>query len=384
MQLKTLFAAFAIAIAGCGLGDTDQSEKQNDVNTGEMTEAIDGGNGKPSGKKEQNNKNGNWEKMVMHPFYDQQGQVMAVMPFPSTWQIHRNQPKGTPTITGPDGIKVIDYPTQSYTYTNDPNMQQMYYRSGKQLRAFPGIEDVIQQDIVPWCSNQGYEFVRYYEIPEVTKINKWYNDQLYKALPTHTEVVAIGTEWKSRNGDPFFLLMHLTNHTSEYTQGWYYICTTLQAANSQFEKAKKQLIFSLANTHYPLEPIMAFNRMEAEKAGRSWAAHNQRMAQNQANFEAHQRAHVNKSNAINDAIMNGWRERNAASDRSHEQFVDVITERTNVVDPSTGQRYKVSSGSNQYWMNSNGEYIGTNSHDYNPNLDENMNNQRWEELKEVK
>ena len=50
----------------------------------------------------------------------------------------------------------------------------------------------------------------------------------------------------------------------------------------------------------------------------------------------------------------------------------------------TGQRYKVSSGSNQYWMNSNGEYIGTDRQDYNPNLDENMNNVKWQELNEVK
>lgn len=108
------------------------------------------------------------------------------------------------------------------------------------------------------------------------------------------------------------------------------------------------------------------------------------MAQNQANFEASQRAHVNRTNAINDAIMSGWQQRNAASDKQQEQFLDVINERTNVVDASTGQKYKVSSGSNQYWMNSNGEYIGTQHHDYNPNLDDNMNNQKWQELQEVK
>ncbi|MBK6838291.1 MAG: hypothetical protein IPG90_08435 [Bacteroidetes bacterium] len=73
-----------------------------------------------------------------------------------------------------------------------------------------------------------------------------------------------------------------------------------------------------------------------------------------ANFEAQQRAFVNKSNAINDAIMNGWRANNAASDKQQEQRVDGIYERTNVVDPSNGQRYKVAAGANQYWMNSNG------------------------------
>ncbi len=167
-------------------------------------------------------------------------------------------------------------------------------------------------------------------------------------------------------------------------QNWSYWLSGLTAETTHFESAKKQLIFSLANVRYALEPIAAYNQREAQKAGQSWAAHNQRMAQNQAAFEAQQRAFVNKSNAINDAIMNGWRERNASSDRQHEQFVDAITEKTKVTNTATGQTYKVQSGYNQYWMNNNGEYISTNQYDYNPNLDDAMNNQQWEELKETK
>ncbi len=167
-------------------------------------------------------------------------------------------------------------------------------------------------------------------------------------------------------------------------QGWYYMCNGLEAEPAHFEKAKKQFIFALSNTRYNLEPIMEYNQQEAQRVGQSWAAHNQRMAQNQANFEASQRAFVNRSNAINDAIMSGWRERNAASDKSHEQFIDVINERENVVDPNSGQKYKVASGSNQYWMNSNGEYIGSNLQGYDPNLDKNMDPQKWQELKKAK
>jgi predicted oxidoreductase (fatty acid repression mutant protein) len=36
----------------------------------------------------------------------------------------------------------------------------------------------------------------------------------------------------------------------------------------------------------------------------------------------------------------------------------------------------LAAGANQYWMNSNGEYIGTQLQNYNPNLDDNMNEQR--------
>ena len=108
------------------------------------------------------------------------------------------------------------------------------------------------------------------------------------------------------------------------------------------------------------------------------------MAANQAAFEAQQIAHVNKSNAINDAIMGNWKANNAASDKNQEQFVDYIYENENVQNTETGKTYKVQQGANQYWMNNDGEYIGTKSNTYNPNQDENMNEKKWQELKKIK
>lgn len=326
----------------------------------------------------------NWQRLMMHAYRDQSGNVIAEMPFPESWQIHERHAQGQPSITGPNGIKVTDYPLQTFMYVTDPQLQQSYYMSGQPMRPMPGIEQVIEQDMAPACARNGFNFVKYYEVPEVTRADKWYNDQLYKAVPCRNEVMAVGTEWKKEDGTPCFLLLHLTTSTTAQMQNWSYWITGLEADPAHFEPARKQLLFSLANVRYALEPIAAYNQREAEKAGQSWAAHNQRMAQNQAAFEAQQRAFVNKSNAINDAIMNGWRERNASSDRQHEQFVDAITERTKVANPGTGQTYKVQSGYNQYWMNANGEYISTNQHDYNPNLDDALNNQNWEKLKEVK
>jgi len=52
-------------------------------------------------------------------------------------------------------------------------------------------------------------------------------------------------------------------------------------------------------------------------------------------------------------------------------------------DPFPGQRYKVASGANQYWMNRNGEYIGVDSPNSNPNLDRLMDQEDWEKLKKV-
>jgi hypothetical protein len=322
----------------------------------------------------------NWEKLTMVPFYDNQGQVIAEAPYPSGWDLKKTAKKGEPSITGPNGVKIMDQSSHSYIYTNDPRMQQIYYQSGQQVRAWPGAEQLIQDDFVPELTNQGWTFVKSYEIPEVSKTDKWYNDQLFKAVPMRTQVEAWGSEWKNAAGEPAFMITHVQVSNSADLQTWYYYSAVLKADKEYFEKARKQYIFSLANTRYALEPIAEYNKSEAQKAGQSWAAFNQRMAQNQAAFEQQQRNHVNKSNAINESIMKGWNDRNASSDRQQEQFVDVINEKTNTIDPSTGKQYKVESHYNNYWMNSNGEYISTNQNDYNPNLDDGVNNQNWQKL----
>ena len=319
----------------------------------------------------------------MHAFRDAQGAVVVEMPFPSTWEVMSKHKQGEPTIVGPNGIKVIDFPLKFFIYTSDPRMQQSYRAAGQQLRPMPGVEQIIQQDFVPWAGGQGLKFVRQYEIPEITKVDRWYNDQLFKAMPTRMQIQTIGSEWETAKGDRYFIVMHLASGDGGTMQNWSYYSTGIQAEKSHFDTAKKQLIFALANARYNLQQILAYNQTEAQKAGQSWAAHNQRMAQNQANFEASQRAFVNRSTAAHDSLMNNWREQNAASDKRQEQFVDTITERTKVVDPSSGQLYKVESGYNHYWMNADGKYLSSDKQDYDPNLDKALNNQKWQELKKT-
>jgi hypothetical protein len=369
----SLLTALSFLVAGCAEGEPPEDGATTErVADAEVQEAA------KSGKSSDQ-----WVKLVMHPFHNAQGVVTVKMPLPSTWEVNSRHQVGEPTIVGPHGVKVIDFPAQNFLYTSDPRMQMVYRQSGQPLRPMPGVERLVQEDLVPWCSSQGLEFVKLYEIPEVTRIDQWYNDQLYKVDSTPSRARAIGTEWKHSSGKPFFMIIHLVSSEGSGLQTWYYWCSGLQADPEHFETARKQLLFGLANAHYNPEPILAYNRQEAERVGRSWAEHNQRMAANQAAFEASQRAFVNRSSAINESIMQGWRERNAASDRSHERFVDTITERTKVADTTTGQHYKVDSGANHYWMNQDGRYIGTDNADYNPNLDDVLNSQSWQQLEKV-
>ena len=374
------YLAIVCLALGCGNGssqnESSDSPKQSPAQSSPPAVAA-------QDSKKPGQASGGWEKLVMHPFRDAQGTVLVEVPFPATWKVMSNVKQGEPTIVGPNGIKIVDYPLQSFLHTSDPQMQQVYRQSGQRLRPMPGVEQIVQQDIGPWAEKRELKFVKQYEIPEVTRMDKWYSDQLYKAMPMQAQIAAIGTEWESASGEPYFILMHLNASNGQNLQTWSYYCSVLQADKAHFEAARKQLIFGLGNARYSLKQIMAYNQMEAEKAGQSWAAHNQRVAQNQANFEASQRAFVNRSTAAHDSLMSSWNERNAASDRTQERFVDTITERTKVVAPSSGQQYKVESGYNHYWMNTDGQYLSTDKQDYDPNLDKSINNQRWQELKKV-
>lgn len=379
MQLNYLILAASIALFGCGNNNNKQQAVTNG-NEAEVSENVSGnGNTTPN----ETNGTGNWQKLVMKQFKDNNGQLLAEMPFPSDWNIGGARNQGEPNITGPNGVKVVDYPAQSFTYPLDQYTQQLYYQSGQKVRTFPGVEELIEQDLKPTCTQQGLQFVRYQEYPEVAKVDQWYSDQLFKAMPTQTTTKAIASEWKMSDGTPVFILLRVNISQTSSMQNWYYMTSVLKADKDYFAQAVKQLVFSISSTRYALAPIQQYNQQEAQRVGQSWAAFNQRMAQNQAAFEAQQRAHINKTNAINDAIMSNYNNRMASMDKNQEQFVDMIREERNVVNSNTGQQYKVESHYNNYWMNNNGEYISTNQNDYNPNLDDNMNNQKWEELKKV-
>lgn len=325
-----------------------------------------------------------WERLIMMPFKNDQGTVIVEMPFPPSWEFHRRHEHGSPHITGPNNTRVIDYPSRSFVYSHSPQLQQVYWQNGKPMRPVPSsIDELIQQDFVPWGDQNGLRFVRHYEIPEIAQIDNWYDDQLFKVAPPRKQINAYGTEWVRDNGDPFFLLIRFNETEMLETISWSYFCTSLEAERDHYERAKQQLVFGIANAHYNPGPIMDFNRAEAERANQSWAAFNRRMAENQAAFQAQQRDFVNRSNAINESIMSGWRAQNEANDIAHERFVDAIAERTNTVNTATGTYQKVESGYNQYWMNSDGKYISTHSHSYDPNLDEALNSRNWDNLKEI-
>lgn len=361
MQIRNIFILIPALLMGCKETDAQKSREVSSDTTTKQTEAP---------VKEDNY----WQKLVMYEMKDAKGIVTAVMPVPETWT----------SATLPNGLKMMSGPSQAFIYMKDPSMQYAYQASGMQMRSYPGTEAVVQQDFIPWGNSQGFQYVKHYELPEIAKVDQWYVDQLYQVAPRENICRVLGIEYKDKSGKPQFIVARISIMNSGDMQNWSYYCSHITSDTDAFELIKKQYIFSLSNMRYSLEPIMAYNRAEMEKEGRSWQQFNARMAANQAAFDAQQRAHVNKSEAINNAIMGAYNSRNATSDKIQGRFIDAIREETNVVNTSSGTVYKVAEGANHYWMNSDGDYFGTQKQDYNPNLDESVNRQKWEELKRIK
>ena len=79
--------------------------------------------------------------VVYHPVMDpKSNMVMLHIPLPKKWKIVKKTSPEDPGIIGPNGIKVLEFQSQSFTYTNDPFMQQAYMASGVQMRP-PPVED---------------------------------------------------------------------------------------------------------------------------------------------------------------------------------------------------------------------------------------------------
>ncbi len=353
---------------------TESNEYSDEVEEGQASKPTSTNTSKPK-----NNPANNWEKLTMLPVKDAYGAITSRIPLPSNWQVNGQAKQGEPVFRGPGGLSIVQYGINSFMYVSDPYMQNMYMQSGQQLRPFPGQEAVIQQDLEPAGQQMGLTLIKSYPIPEVAKLDLWYSEQLWTVEPVQKQAYAMGSEWKKADGSKVFMLTRILVSNGSTMQNWYHYSALLEAENSYYDKAVKQYVFSVANTRYELQPIIAYNQREAQKAGQRAAAFNQRMAANQAAFQATQRAHVNASNSISEMSMQGWRDRNASSDRMQEKAVDGIWEQSNY-NSSSAETYKASNNYNQYWINGQGEYISTNDVNYNPNIDNTANNSNWEQL----
>ena len=320
-------------------------------------------------------------KIVMLPIMDtKRNMVSARIPLPTGWKFTVPKTADDPNIVGPHGIKVYYRTGGFYSYSQDPQMQQMYQMSGQTMRAPLTARQIVEQDLISTLRDEGLYFVKQYPLPQVAHRSQVYRSKLYKSMPSQDSFDAAGAEWTDKNGTSLFVIVDQSVNSGQGSIFWAYQLKALEAPKEYFETAKKAFIYGIVNTEDNPQQIQAYNRSEQQKANQSWSEHNARMQQNQKNFDRQQQIHRSTSDAINNSIMESYRTQQESSDRGQQRFNNYLRDEETVTNPYDGEQYQVESGADQYWMNRDGQSIQSNDAFYNPNVDNEVNYQEWLEV----
>lgn len=360
MFMKRTFSFMIIFLAlGC-------SQKQSDAKAVEETTDVLKNEVSQAGS-----------EVVFHPIIDSKSNdVIAMIPLPANWRINNNG-ESSAMIDGPNGIRVYNLPLKSFLYTDDQYMQQLYTQSGQPLRRPVNVQTIVSEDLLPIARREGSTFIGQYAVADVARTDREYDAMLFKVFPSQQSFDAVVTEWEDAKGNPYLILIHQSASAANNLVNWSYYCQAMEAPKAEYESAKKHLVYGFANTRYNPKSVEAYNIAEAQKANASMAAHNQRMAARQQQFAASQQAFESKRDQINAAITQNYENNNTASDRNHNRFLNYIKDQETV--SANGQKYQVQSGSNQYWVNENGQYQGSNDPNYDPNRNQGTVNHNWSE-----
>jgi hypothetical protein len=264
------------------------------------------------------------------------------------------------------GLKVQQMKGANFMFVQGPSAQ-FYQAQGVQLRAPVDAAQIVQQDLMPKMREMGYEPVGMQEAPGIAQADQRGLDGLYSIGQTRKVCQANVSAW--RKGDTrSAVVLHWFAIMGPEMANWGYRITRLETTSDRFEREVGTLVDVLAGQRYDPAYFAAYAQSEQMKEGRSWAAHNARMRSNQAAFDAQQRAHRERVDGVNDAIMGTWRNTSSTMDRMQEATIDGIRGEQNALNPHTGQVGKVEAGYNNYWVNSDGQYFGTNDGTYDPNV----------------
>jgi len=313
------------------------------------------------------------------------GLIQYRSPLPSSWILH--QEVNAPFfITGPDGIKVSNIPTETYFYSNDPFMLQTMQMSGKEIAPVYSLDQIIEQHIKPSAQAQGYLYLNKYPLPEVVSFWQKFSAGMLQT-GSQLQIHVVGTEWKDDKGNHSLIINVQMVITKGQAITWILQTTELEAPASNFEEAKKAYLYGVGNTEINPQwqqykngelrgQIQRNDAFWAAKSQESAQAHQQRMAAIQARGNA-SRSIGQTYSEISDISHAGYLKRSDINSAGHSKSINMIGGHTVIGYPETGERYNVEAGSKYYWVNKNGEYFGTDNSLYDPRIDNRINGSEW-------
>jgi hypothetical protein len=313
--------------------------------------------------------------MVMSP---QHGVAIAQVDLPAHWNVQGMQ-SGNWSVAGP-GLTVKSTKPVQFMFSTG-QLGQFYQANNLAMRPPIAAEQVVVQDLAPRMRQQGYELVGQSAAPGVAQADQRGWDGLYVPGQAQRSCKVTVSEWR-RGDSRLAVVLHWYSLANADLVNWGYYTTELEAPQARFEQEKNGLLAGLASRRYNPAYFAAVNRQaqqreqqsmaqhnaQMQRQQASWDAHNARMRANQAAFDARQAAHRDMVNGVDNAIMGTWNSTSSTMDRMQDATINGIRGEQNAWNPHTGMQGKVEAGYQNYWVNSDGQYFGTNDVMYDPNI----------------
>jgi len=334
------------------------------------------------------------------PFHDltsaSSDEVTTQLPLPAGWQAVGPRGTGQAYITGHGQISVTSLPFESYYYDVHPTQVQAIQMQGNQIAGPVPLQRIVQEHLAPQIQQQGGRLTNQYPLPELLNSDRRLTELTVRAHGFQFKGQdMLATEWTAPDGTKSLIL--LTQFQMRSQMGfsiWQLYLEELEAPASSFENAKNIYLKALLNRRVDEQKIIASGRRKHqehqagmarnravwnERSRRSAAAHQSRMAEREAAFQASQARHRETVNAVSDMSMKGHWDRSAASDRMQDQTVNMIHEENTVVNPYTGKPMQVEQGYSRTFVDPYGNFYQTNDQFFNP-----QQHPQFHNFKEVK
>jgi len=304
------------------------------------------------------------------------GMVVERLPFPEKWQQYTS---GEFAYTGPNGIKVYGEKGMNYAYSNDPTTLQLYQSTGMQVQYPLSIEQVIDQVFVPYGNSINRKITKTYPLNQIAEFYKNFDEMLFKVDQNPKQIKAVGIEWIDPDGTKWLTVLHHYVEQGANHIYWGYAGSAIGANSAYFEEAKIDYLNGLINRQVNPQWVSTMNRQTEYTIRKSNEAHARREAAFKKGVAERQRQYE-ANLATKDRNQSQWEASLDANGQRQERISDYILGKTNVKDPTTGERYKIDPTNDHYWINTHGEYVGSDNYKYDPNKDDFINNRTWNKL----
>ncbi len=330
-----------------------------------------------------NNTGSDGKTLEMKPVRDSKtGRVVSYLPLPKDWKMG-TMPSGIQGIEGPSSIRVSSLPTELYYFNVDSYTAQM---AGMQVANPVSLEVIFKENIVPHIQQQGGKLLKRYSLDKTAQRSK----ELMQSALNRSSVQQynmLASEWQQPDGSKSLILITQMIMHSQGASTWSFGMTELEAPGQYFEDAVATYLFAQANWEVDYNTAMAhaaeLNRMDKaaeQRMADSRAAHQKRMRSDEEAFQNTQKIHRSTSDEISDMSMRSYWSRSDMESRMHSKEMNMIREEYTLTNPWSNKSLQVNSGYQNYFINANGDIIGSNDVNFDPNVHKNYNHTQWKPM----